>query len=175
MSGGQVEEFSGAGRASAIATTTAVPLSALPALRRAARPRRTILGGRKDGFPEALARHGRALEVLDPCGRTLSTLLVYLRQRRGIDLARSSHEETAQALSSARGSTYLVLGDEHRPHASMLEEGRHAPAELADFFNGLHRTSEGVEVGERMCEALGFLRRALEAVTPGSVVLVAML
>jgi hypothetical protein len=159
---------------SAIATTTALPLSELPALRGVARPRKTLLGWPKDLFPEALARYGRALEVLDPSGPTLSALLVYL-ERRGIDLARSSHEETAQAISSARGSTYLILGEEHLRHASMLEEARYSPAELAGFFNELHGTSEGVEVGERMREAVGFLRRALEAVSPGNVVLLAML
>ena len=102
-------------------------------------------------------------------------MLGYLERSRGIDLGRSSHEDTARAISSARGSTYLILGEEHLPHASILDETRYSPVELTAFFNDLHGTNAGVEMGERMREALGFLRRALEAVRPGSVVLVAML
>lgn len=159
---------------SAIATTTAVPASALPALRRAARSRNTLLGWKKDLFPEALARHGRALEVLDPSGDPLDALLVYL-ERRGIDLARSRHDETAREISSARGSRYLILSEEHLPLAATLDEALYAPAELTAFFNELQGRSEGIEAGERMREALGFLRRAVEAVSPGTVVLVAIL
>jgi hypothetical protein len=57
----------------------------------------------------------------------------------------------------------------------VLEEARHPVVELTAFFNAFHRTGDGIEVGEKMGEAIGFLRRALEAVTPGTVVLVAML
>jgi hypothetical protein len=150
-------------------------VSALPALRRAARPRRTLPGWKKDLFPEALARHGRALEVLDPSGDPLTALLLYLERRRGIDLARSRHDETAREIGAARGSRYLVLSEEHLPHAGKLDEGLCTPAELTAFFNELHEGNEGEEVGQRMREALAFLRRSLEAVSPGTVVLLAML
>jgi hypothetical protein len=159
---------------SAIATTTAVPVSALPALRRAARPRNTLLGWKKDLFPEALARHGRALEVLDPSGDPLDALLGYL-ERRGIDLARSRHDETAREITAARGSRYLILSEEHLTLAATLDEALYPPAELTAYFNELHGRSEGHEAGERMREALRFLRRAVEAVSPGTVVLVAIL
>jgi hypothetical protein len=160
---------------SAIATTTAVPLSALPALRRAARPRSTLLGWTKDLFPEALARHGRAMEVLDPSGEPLDALLAWLEQRRGIDLSRSAHDETAREISTARGSRFLILSEEHLPHLAKLDESLSAPGELATFFTELHGRDVGEREGERMREALGFLRRAVEAVGPGTVVLLAML
>ena|GEM_PF-403364 len=159
---------------SAIATTTAVPVSGLPALCRAARPRSTLLGWKDDLFPEALARHGRALEVLDPSGETLDAVLLYL-ERRGIALSRSSHEETAREISAARGSRFLVLSEEHLSHLAELDEALHAPEELAAFFGQLHGGSVGGREGERMREALGFVRRAVEAVGPGTVVLLAML
>ena len=158
-----------------IATSTVVPVSALPALRRAARPKMTLLGWKKDLFPEALARHGRALEVLDPSGDPLNALLIYLERRRGVDFSRSAHHEAAREISAARGSRYLVLSEEHLAHVAELDEAFFAPAELAAFLAELQSRSVGETEGERMREALGFLRRAVEAVSPGNVVLVAML
>ena len=159
---------------SAIATTTAVPVSALPALRRAARRRSTLLGWKKDLFPEALARHGQALEVLDPSGEPLDGLLLYL-ERRGIDLSRSAHDETAREISAARGSRFLILSEEHLSHLVNLEDSLFAPRELAAFLGELHGRTVPETEGERMREALGFLRRGIEAVAPGTVVLLAML
>jgi hypothetical protein len=148
---------------SSIATTTAIPLAALEAVRAAAAPRSSILGGKKDEFPIALARHGRALELFEHSGDLLRTVLVYLGERRGIDLLHSRHDEVACAISAARGSTFVILGEEHVPLAGRLT------------FNALNDASEGPEVGEVMREGIQFLRRALEAVTPGTVVLVAIL
>ena len=133
-----------------------------------------MLGWKEDLFPEALARHGRALEVLDPSGEPLDALLVYL-ERRGIALSRSRHDETARQLSAARGSRFFILSEEHLPHLSKLDEALYEPRELAAFLAELHGRSAGETEGERMREALGFLRRAIEAVGPGTVVLLAML
>jgi hypothetical protein len=113
--------------------------------------------------------------VLDPSGEPLTALLLFLQRRRGIDLARSRHDETAREIGEARGSTYLILSEEHLPRAAELDERLYTPAELTAFFNDLRRRNEGEGVGERMREALGFLRRALEAVGPGTIVLLAML
>ena len=158
-----------------IATTTAVPLSALGTLVRSARRRRSLLGGVKDEFPTALARHGRALEVFRYSGSLLPTVLTYLEQSRGIDLSRSMHDEMAFAISSARGSAHLILAEQHRPLASRLDDALHSPGELTAFLNRLGRTSEGEEVGAAMLEGIRFLRRALDAVGPGTVVLLAIL
>ena len=40
---------------SAIATTTVIPIAALEVVQAAAPPRKSLLGGKKDGFPTALA------------------------------------------------------------------------------------------------------------------------
>jgi hypothetical protein len=157
-----------------IATTTAIPLAALEAVRAAAVRKKTLLGHEKDEFPVALARHGRALELFEHPGQILSTVLAYLRERRGVDLARSRHADVAAAISSARGSTFLLLGEEQVPLAGSLTD-TDAREELAAFFEGLHGPSEGPDVGEAMRDGIRFLRRALEAITPGTVVLVAIL
>jgi len=159
---------------SAIATTTVVPIEALPALREAAAPRRSLLGRRKDEFPSALARYGRALELFEFSGFILVTVLEYL-SGRGIDLMQSQHDKVASAISSARGSTYVILGEEHRALTPKLSDTQHSSVELAAFFNDMNGASEGLEVGEAMLDGIRFLRRALEAVTPGKVVLLTVL
>ncbi len=154
----------------AIATTTAVGVGALPALRAAATPRRTLLG-RRDDFPVALARHGRGLELFESPGEVLATVLAYLVEARGIDLARSSHAAVAAAIGSARGSTYLILGEEHRALLPSLADAPVSPVELARFFNRFNRATEGEQVGQAMLEGLRFLRRAIESTGPDTVVL----
>lgn len=160
---------------SSIATTTAIPLAALGTVRAAAGPRKSILGGKKDEFPIALARHGRALELFEHPGYLLGTVLVYLREKWGIDLLHSRHDEVASAITTARGSTFVILGEEHVPLAGRLTEVHATTEELAAFFNAFNDASDGLEVAEAMREGIRFLRRALEAVTPGTVVLVAIL
>jgi hypothetical protein len=158
---------------SSIATTTAIPLEALDVVRAAAVRRKSILPGEKDEFPLALARHGRALELFEHPGQLLTTVLAFLAARRGVDLQRSRHDEEARAISRARGSTFLFLGEEHVPLAGMLTDAEveATTAELAAFAGA----SAGPEVGEAMCEGIRFLRRAVEAVGPGTVVLLAIL
>ena len=97
---------------SAIATTTEVPISALAALRDAAVPRKHLIGGPEDRFPLALARHGRALELFEHSGDLLATVLAYLDEKHGIDLMHSRHEEVASAITKARGSRFVILGEE---------------------------------------------------------------
>ena len=157
-----------------IATTTAIPLAALEAVRAAAIRKKTLLGHEKDEFPVVLARHGQALELFEHPGEVLATVLAYLHQKRGIDLARSRHAEVAAAISKARGSTFLLLGEEQVPLAGSLTD-TDAREELIAFFNGLHGAGDGPDVGEAMRDGIRFLRRALEAITPGTVVLVAIL
>jgi hypothetical protein len=158
-----------------IATTTAIPVSALEAVRAAAPPKTTLLGFKKDEFPMALARHGRALELFEHSGAVLRTALVFLGEKRGIDLMHSRHDAVASAITKARSSPFFLLGEEHLPLSGKLAESDADIDELADFFNALNDAHEGPEVGEAVQEGFEFLRRALDEVTPGSVVLVAIL
>ncbi len=97
-------------------------------------------------------------------------MLAYLAERRGVDLRRSRHEAVASALTQARGSTFLVLGEEHLPLAGRLSEAEaNATTEELTTFAGASGSPEA------MREGIQFLRRALEAVTPGTVVLLAIL
>jgi hypothetical protein len=107
----------------------------------------------------------------------LATVLAYLAEERGIDLRRSRHDEAARAITQARGSTFLLLAEEHVPLAGRLTdvEGDATAEELATFFDAFNPASAAPEVGEAMREGIRFLRRALEAVAPGTVVLLAIL
>ncbi len=160
---------------SSIATTTALPVDALDAIRTAAVRRKSILPGEKDEFPLALARHGRALELFEHPGQLLGTVLAFLAERRRVDLRRSRHDELASAISRARGSTFLVLGEEHVPLAGKLTSDGVSAGELTRFHDAFTGTSAGPEVEEAMREGIRFLRRALESVSPGTVVLLAIL
>lgn len=157
-----------------IATTTAIPVSALEAVRAAAPPKTTLLGFKKDEFPMALARHGRALELFEHSGAVLMTAFVYL-EKRGIDLMHSRHEEMGSAITKARGSPFFLLAEEHLRFAGKLEESGAGIDELAAFFNAVNEAHEGPEVGEAVRDGIEFLRRALDEVTAGTVVLVAIL
>ena len=159
----------------AIATTTAIPVDALKAVRAAAARKKSLVGGMKDSFPMALARHGRALEVFEHSGQVLGTVFVFLDKKRGIDLRHSRHDEVASEITRARGSSFFILGEEHLPLAGKLTDVGAGVEELAAFFDAFHQASEGPEVGEAMREGIEFLHRALEAVAPGTVVLVAIL
>lgn len=157
-----------------IATTTAIPVSALEAVRAAAPPKTTLLGFKKDEFPMALARHGRALELFEHSGAVLRTAFVYL-EKRGIDLMHSRHEEMGSAITKARGSPFFLLAEEHLRLAGKLAESDAGIDELAAFFNAVNEAHEGPEVGEAVRDGIEFLRRALDEVTAGTVVLVAIL
>jgi hypothetical protein len=152
-----------------IATTTAIPLAALGAVRAAAPRGKTLLGVEKDEFPVALARHGRALEVFEHPGTVLAAVLACLAGK-GVDLGHSRHDEVAAAISKARGSRFVVLAEQHLPLAVKLTDSALTREDLAAFVDA----GEGFDAGA-MLEGIRFLRRALEAVTPGTVVLVAIL
>ena len=152
-----------------IATTTAIPVAALEAVRAAAPRRKTLIGIEKDEFPVALARHGRALEVFEPPGTVLAAVLAALAGK-GLDLEHSRHDEVAAAISKARGSRFVILAEEHLPLAVELTDSAVSREKLAALVD----TGEGLEAGA-MLEGIRFQRRALEAVTPGTVVLVAIL
>lgn len=158
-----------------IATTTAIPIAALAAVRAAAVRKKSLVGGTKDSFPTALARQGRALELFEHSGQVLGTVFVFLDEKRGIDLRHSRHDEVASAITRARGSPFFILGEEHLPLAGKLTDVDAGVEELRAFFNAFNETSEGPEVGEAMREGIEFLRRALEAVSPETVVLVSIL
>ncbi len=157
-----------------IATTTAIPVAALAAVSAAAARKKTLLGHEKDEFPIALARHGRALEVFEHPGNVLAAVLACLAEK-GLDLGHSRHDEVAAAISKARGSRFIILAEEHLPLAGKLTGVGAGLEELAAFFNALNEAREGQEIGQAMQEGIQFLQRALEAVTPGTVVLVAIL
>ena len=159
----------------AIATTTAIPVDALKAVRAAAARKKSLVGGMKDSFPMALARHGRALEVFEHSGQVLGTVFVFLDEMRGIDLRHSRHDKVASAITRARGSSFFILGEEHLRLAGKLTDVGAGVEELTAFFNAFNEASEGPEVGEAMREGIEFLRRALEAVSPETVVLIAIL
>jgi hypothetical protein len=152
-----------------IATTTAIPVAALEAVRAAAPRRKTLLGVEKDEFPVALARHGRALEVFEHPGNVLAAVLARLAAR-GLDLTHSRHDDVAAAISRARGSRFVILGEGQLPLAAELTDSALSSEDLAAFVDA----GEGIDPGA-MLEGVRFLRRALEAVTPGTVVLVAIL
>jgi len=158
-----------------IATTTALPISALEAVRAAAPPKTTFLGFKKDEFPMALARHGRGLELFEHSGAVLRTAFLYLDEKRGVDLMHSRHEEVASAITKARGSPFFLLGEEHVPLKGELVQDDAGIDELAAFFNEHNEVHEGPEVGEAVRDGIEFLRRALDEVTAGTVVLVAIL
>lgn len=152
-----------------IATTTAIPVAALEAVRAAASRKRTLLGIEKDEFPVVLARHGRALEVFEHPGTALAAVLGSLAGK-GVDLGHSRHDEVAAGISKARGSRFVILAEEHLPLAVELTDAAVSREDLAAFVDA----GEGFDAGA-MLEGIRFLRRALEAVTPGTVVLVAIL
>src|SRR5262249_8126869 len=104
----------------AIATTTAIPIAALEAVRAAASPKKSLLGDKRDEFPVALARRGRGVEVFEHSGDLLGTVFLYLEEKRGIDLIHSRHDELASAITKARGSTFFILGEEHLALADEL-------------------------------------------------------
>lgn len=160
---------------SSIATTTAIPVHALAAIRAAAVRRKSILPGEKDEFPVALARHGQALELFEHPRHLLETVLAFLGDRRGVDLRRSGHAGVAAAISRARGSTFLILDQEHLPLAAKLTDAGVTVEELAGFHGAFTGTRASPEVAQAMREGIRFLRRALESVSPETVVLLAIL
>lgn len=161
--------------AASIATTTAIPVAALDEIRAAAVRRKSILPGEKDEFPLALARHGRALELFEYPGHLLLAVLAFLAEAQGADLRRSRHAEAAAAISRARGSTFLILDEEHAPLAGTLAEAAIATDALSRFHDAFTGTRAGPEVADGMREGIRFLQRALESAAPGSVVLLAIL
>jgi hypothetical protein len=82
---------------SAIASFIRLPKSAIPGVRDAAIPKKSLFGGTKDTFHDFLRKHGRAVASYEWSGYVIATLLPFLK-KHSIDLMKSENDDLSRYL-----------------------------------------------------------------------------
>ena len=122
--------------------TTLDSLAALGAVRAAAAPRRSILGGRRTSFRLRSPGMGVPWRSSSPWASRCRRCSVSRREAGHRPPPLASRRDRPGD-HPARGSTYLILGEEHLPLAASLDETRYPPEELTAFFNDVHDAKRG--------------------------------
>lgn len=155
---------------SAIASFIILPKSALPELRKAAIPKKSIFGGVKDGFHDFLRTRGRVATNYDWSGYVLATVLPYLEERK-IDLMKSEHGDLSSHLSKERKSTCFIFTPGHKSaYLARLSPESYSEADLRDYCNEFNGSSEA-EAGKPMLDGIRAIHESLRQLDDESVVL----
>jgi hypothetical protein len=158
---------------SAIASVTVLPKTALPLLREAATPKKSLFGSAKDGFPKVLAQNGRPLGDYPWSGYVLATLLPFLEETRGIALMKSEYDDLASLLAEKRGATYFFITQDHKKWLADLDPVKFGDDELRDYYNEFNEAQES-GAGQPMLDGVRFLREAVAAVDASTVALLSI-
>jgi len=154
---------------SAIATFTMMPAAALPDLRAAAAPKKSLFGKPKDTFAAYLAEHGSEVADYPWSGYVLGTLLVYLEEQ-GMNLMVGEYDELGTRLCEARGATYFIFTPEHkRALLAQLDPNRFSEEALRDYYNEFNEVEEP-DSGRPMLDGIRSFAQSLEALDDSSVI-----
>jgi hypothetical protein len=156
---------------SAIASFILIPKSSLPELRSAAVPKKAWFGGTKDRFHDFLRQRGREVSRYDWSGYVIATLLVYLQQRKGIDLMKAQGDDVSPFLIEKRKGTWITLDASQKvSHLTQLAPESYSETELRDFYNEFNASNE-TEIGKAMLDGIRSIGESLGAVDSDSIVL----
>lgn len=129
------------------------------------------LASASDGFPDFIKSHAQPMGSPAVSSSVVSTLLEYLREKRGIDLTASNYDELSDHLSGARGSAYFILTNEHRKTClDRLVPATFQESELRDYFNDFSSSDEK-DAGRLMLLGVEALGQALGRVDDKSIIL----
>ena len=156
---------------SAIASFVMLPLAALDDLRQIAKPTKKLLGKPKDEYWVFLRQKGRVVAEYGWSGYVLGTVLCWLRDEHHVDLMDSPHNELANFLTKARGSSHSIFTNDHKLRfLKRLDPSRLSVETLRDYYNKFNGTNEP-DAGTPMVDGVAAIRESLEAVDDKSVVL----
>ena len=154
---------------SALAKFTLLPSSAVKGLRDAALEQKA--NARARAFAELLRKSGRDVVDYKWSGWVFGTLLAYLDEKRGINLASSDAENLADFLTDTLCPTYFVLTPKHKlEHIAGLRRDGFSEAELTAYYNEFNETEE-LDIGKAMLDGIDCLHRSLAAIDEQSFVL----
>ena len=154
----------------AIAVSFLISKTALDGLRQAAVPKKSWFSAPKDIYWDYLRKNGRPIADYPWSGYVLTTMLVWLQEKHGIDLMKSSEDELANFLNEARGATHFVLSVEHRAAFLGLDPQACSAAEFLRYYNEFNEADE-TDLGTSMEDGIGLLKRLLVAVDQDSLAL----
>ena len=146
---------------SQIATFLAMDRDRLPELVEAARARRD--------FEDVFARTTREIDTFDGPGYGVAMALVYLHDN-DIPMLESGVEEADALLSDAGGVSTFLFTPEHKQYLPYLDPAAHDEAKLRRYFEEFNE-EEDEQAGRAMLEGLAALRRHVEALDDGTVLL----
>ncbi|HEV2909020.1 MAG TPA: hypothetical protein VGX02_07065 [Candidatus Eremiobacteraceae bacterium] len=156
---------------SAIAEFILLPTSALQGLQEAAVPKRRLLGPPVDAYPEFLNRNGRRAVRYEWSGWVLGTLLAYLDQQHGINLASSEFDELVTFLNDKRGGAHFFLtAAQKKSYSVQLARESFSEVTLRDYFNEFNAVEEPAS-GRWMLDGVRCLHQALDVLDDGQVVM----
>lgn len=159
---------------SAIAEFWLLDETKLEALKKAAAPKRTLLGKPKDRFWEFLAKEAKTLEEYQWSGYVMSPLLVYL-QEQGVDLLKSENDDISNFLCHARGASFFFLTRDHRERLlAKLNPDNYALDDLARYyieFTEADDEHERASCGRSMLDGIKVIHNNLQRIGDGKVIL----
>lgn len=134
-------------------------------------PETNWLGKAVDHFPETFEKVARKIGDYEAQGFVLGTVLVYLHQKRNVDL-QSEHDESAQRLSATRNATYVVLTRRHAErYMRVLLTADYDALEMAAFFDDFNsrRTEDAQALGRALTNGVKCIAATLAAIQPGEI------
>jgi hypothetical protein len=154
---------------SAMASFILLPQAALSGLRDAAVPKKRFFGPAKDTYWDFLAQAGREVGDYRWSGYVLATLLCWLKENHQTDLL-TSHEELAEFLSKARGSTHVIFTKEQSDaYLERLDPSGLSVEQLRDYYNKFNGVNEP-DAGMPMIDGVRAIRQSLAQLDDASVV-----
>lgn len=156
---------------SAIALFIKVPVFAIDGLREAAIVKKRMFAPAKDTYWQYLREYGSDAAHYNWSGYAFNPLLIYLEEKRKIDLNQSEYNELAEFLSKARRCSHAVLTRAHRQaYLTRLAPAQYSEEELrryADEFTG----RPDPEAGKALLDGVAALHQSLRQLEEGFIVL----
>jgi len=117
-----------------------------------------------------LLKHGKPLVSYYWSGYIMGTLLVYLQEKRNIDLMTSEFDEFGFSLTKAWGRTTFILTSSHkRAHLEHLKPTAYSAEELRAYYEAFNQR-KNEDAGKAMLDGIALIRTNLFYVTNESVI-----
>jgi hypothetical protein len=154
----------------AIAAFTLLPRKSLTGLR-AASVQKMPPGKNHDEIKSYLLKNGKPLVGYYWSGYIMGTLLVYLQEKRNINLMESDFDELGFILTKVRECTSFILTSSHKKaYLEHLKSGIYSEPELRAYYEAFNER-KNEDAGKAMLDGIALLRTNLFYVTNESVIL----
>jgi hypothetical protein len=152
-----------------VAAFTLLPRKALTGLREVALQKGPVAKGREK-IKAYLLGHGKPLVHYYWSGFIMGTLLVYLQEKRYIDLMKSEFDELGFSLTKIReGATFILTAAHKKAYLSDLKPATYSESELRAYYEAVNQRSNA-DSGRAMLDGISLIRINLFYVASDSII-----